>query len=129
MKKQNIHPFDILSGKVVQNKHGTFWFKEAGNNANADGWPIPTNLHRDNDLPAAIWDGGSQSWYKDGLPHRDNDLPAIIFASGTRHWYKHGKLHRDNDLPAVIFASGTQNWYRNDEEYTPKEKKKQKMKK
>ena len=29
MKKHKIHPHDILSAKVVQNKWGTFWFKDA----------------------------------------------------------------------------------------------------
>ena len=54
MKKQKINPFDILSGKVVKNKNGIFWFKDAGNNVDINGWPIYDKLHRDNDLPAII---------------------------------------------------------------------------
>jgi hypothetical protein len=76
-------------------------------------------LHRDNDLPAAIWADGTQHWYKNGQKHRDNDLPAEIWDDGTQHWYKNGQLHRDNDLPAVIWADGTQRWYKNGQQYTP----------
>ncbi len=68
-------------------------------------------LHRDNDLPAAIYPDGAQVWYQHGKVHRDNDLPAIIWADGTQYWYQHDKLHRDNDLPAVIYADETQLWY------------------
>jgi hypothetical protein len=34
--------------------------------------------------------------------HSFNDLPAVIWNNGTQKWYKNGKLHRDNDLPAII---------------------------
>jgi len=59
--------------------HGSqFWFKNG-------------NLHRDNDLPAAIYHDRSQVWYQNGLIHRDNNFPAIIYSSGARAWYKNGE--------------------------------------
>ena len=102
MNNHEINPFDILSGKVVQNNWGTFWFKEAGNNVADNGWPIHDKIHRDNDLPAIIWSNGGKEWYKDGKQHRDNDSPAVIEHNGSLHWYKDGGLHRDNDLPANL---------------------------
>jgi hypothetical protein len=77
-----------------------YWFKNG-------------KIHRDNDLPAAIYSNGDQCWYKNGKKHRDNDLPAEIYANGYQFWYKNGLIHRDNDLPAVIFPSGHQYWYQN----------------
>ena len=47
----------------------------------------------------------------DWILHRDNDLPAIIYNNGDKEWYKNSKLHRDNDLPAIIRADGTQEWW------------------
>jgi len=46
-------------------------------------------LHRDDDLPAVVYVGGTQEWYKNGQLHRDN-LPAIIYSSGYKYWYKYG---------------------------------------
>ena len=40
MKKQKINPFDILSGKVVKNHRGTFWFKDSGINVDSNGDPM-----------------------------------------------------------------------------------------
>jgi len=80
-------------------------------------WYKNGKLHRDNDLPAAIWKDGRQAWYKDGKQHRDNDLPAMINFNGTKVWYKNGKPHRDNDLPALIAIDGTKLWYKNGEGY------------
>ena len=114
---KDIHPFDILSGKVVKNQHGTFWFKDAGNNVGADGYPKFQRLHRDNSLPAAIWANGNQYWYKDGLLHGENDLPAVTHFTGLKEWYKDGKRHRDNDLPAIIYEDGFQEWYKDGKRY------------
>ena len=104
MNNHDIHPLDILSGKVAQNKHGTFWFKDAGNNVVSDGFHIDENLHRENDLPAAIYSNGTRAWYKNGKVHRDNDLPAIIRPNGDQEWHREGEYHRDNDLPAIIYS-------------------------
>jgi hypothetical protein len=37
--------------------------------------------------------------------HRENDLPAIIWDNGTKEWWFKGKCHRDGDLPAIIYTS------------------------
>ena len=51
--------------------------------------------------------------YKNGECHRDNDLPAVIYDNGTKAWYQNGKCHRDNDLPAVVHADGDKEWWQN----------------
>jgi hypothetical protein len=71
-------------------------------------------LHRDNDMPAIIDKIGTQFWAINGLFNREDDKPVIIYVDGTCKWLKNGKLHRDNDKPAVIHANGTQIWYKND---------------
>ncbi len=71
--------------------------------------------HRDNDLPAEIWDDGTQAWFQHSKLHRDNDLPAIIYTNGKQEWYQHGKCHRDNDQPAFICANGTRYWYKHNQ--------------
>lgn len=64
-------------------------------------WTFRGKLHRENNLPAIEWTGGTREWYHRGKRHRDNDLPAIESYNGDRGWYQRGKLHRDNDLPAI----------------------------
>ena len=87
--------------ETYENKYGTqYWFQNG-------------EIHRDNDLPAAIYSNGHQYWYQNGLKHRDNDLPAIITVNGDQFCYQNGLLHRDNNLPAVIFANGDQFLYKN----------------
>lgn len=78
-------------------------------------------LHRDHDLPAAVWeqwmhvDACLCEWWHDGKLHRDNGEPAIVYSSdhdGYRLWYIHGKQHRGGDLPAAEYThSGNQWWY------------------
>jgi antitoxin component YwqK of YwqJK toxin-antitoxin module len=82
-------------------------------------WYKNGEIHRDNDLPAVTSPNGYQGWYKNGEFHRDNDLPAVIYPNGDQEWFKNGKLHRDNDLPAVINSDGSQGWYKNGVNYTP----------
>jgi len=78
------------------------WYNNAG------------ELHRENDLPAVIFNDGSREWYMNGKVHRENDLPALIYKDGSKLWYnKAGKLHRENDLPAIIWADGSKEWYLN----------------
>ena len=67
--------------------------------------------HREDDLPAVIYEDGTQMWYKNGNLHRDGDLPTLI-TNGSQHFYKHGRCHRDGDLPAIIYADGYQSWYK-----------------
>lgn len=45
--------------------------------------------HRDDDLPAQIYDCGTQIWYRDGKLHRDNN-PTIIWWDSDRWWYNNG---------------------------------------
>lgn len=75
-------------------------------------WFVNGVLHRDNDLPACEYVGGTNHWYKKGVRHRDNGLPAII-TDERRVWYMDGLLHRNNDLPAVVFNTGKMEWYIN----------------
>lgn len=103
--------------------------------SNNQRWYKEGKLHRDGDLPAAIWPNGRQQWYKNGEIHREGDKPAVIYAVGslfvnvdndieyiersflgynedcTQKWYKFGKLHREEDKPAVIWANGIREWY------------------
>jgi hypothetical protein len=72
-------------------------------------------LHSFNDIPALIWNNGTQVWYKNGKRHRDNDLPAVM--GNGYEWYKNGERHRDNDMPAIIWPNGTQYWYKNGERH------------
>jgi len=51
--------------------------------------------------------------------HRNNDLPAIVFDSGQKQWYKQGKIHRETG-PAVILPDGGQYYYLNDLFYPSK---------
>jgi hypothetical protein len=74
-------------------------------------------LHGVGDLPAVVWDSGTQEWWKEGKQHRDGDLPALICADGTQEWWKEGKWHRDGGLPAVIYANGTQVWWKEDKRH------------
>ena len=84
-------------------------------------WPDGTMIwrnedgqfHRENDLPAVIYDSGSKFWYKNGQYHRDNDLPAIIYANGTKCWYKNGQRHQSGDKPAVIYNDDIKEWWKN----------------
>jgi hypothetical protein len=75
-------------------------------------WFKEGNLHRDNDLPAIIYSNGDKNWYKNNEFHRDNDLPAII-TNNSKYWIIEGKLHRDNDLPAIIYKNGSKEWCKN----------------
>ena len=65
----------------------------------------------DLDPPTEINCFGSKYWKdKDGLLHRDGDLPAAIYADGSKYYYKNGNCHRDGDLPAVIFKNKYEYW-------------------
>lgn len=60
-------------------------------------------LHRDDGLPAVIWDVGTERWYTHGQPHREG-APAAICPDGTQEWCFEGLRHRE-DGPAVERAS------------------------
>jgi len=88
-------------------------------------------LHRENDLPAAIWyhkDGSiyRQYWYQNNKRHRIGG-PAVIWYDikgniEEKCWYQYGKKHRING-PAEIWSikDGSvfkKDWYLNGKEYT-----------
>lgn len=51
-----------------------------------DLWSI--RWYRDDDLPAIVWDDGSQFWGSDGKYHRgDGHKPAIVWEDGSMEWY------------------------------------------
>ncbi len=74
--------------------------------------------HRDDDLPAVIWENGYQVWCQNGLYHR-LDGPAVIWANGSQEWFQHDLRHR-LDGPAIIWENGEQEWYVNDVEISEK---------
>ena len=53
----------------------------------------------------------NKKWFTDGKLHRDNDLPAIIWNNGDKEWWKNGIRHRDNNLPAVVCGGGHSEWW------------------
>lgn len=71
--------------------------------------------HRNDDLPAFIWNNHAICWYQHGKYHRDDDLPAMIVSHGKpqelRVWQQHGVVHRDNGLPAILRGDGTMEWH------------------
>lgn len=70
-------------------------------------------LHRDNGLPAVIFNKTKKKWYQYGKLHRDGDLPAET-NSLLKRYYKHGVLHRDNDRPAVVYYYDHCEWWNNE---------------
>ena len=66
-------------------------------------------LHRENDLPAIIWNNNDKEWRSEGKRHRENG-PACEYANGTRKWYDKGKSARI-DGPAVEWDNGDTEWY------------------
>jgi hypothetical protein len=80
----------------------TVWFDRRG------------KIHREGDLPAIIWDDGTQEWYRHGDLHRENDKPAIVESNGTKMWYIFGKKNRHNDKPSVEWSNGDKEWYYED---------------
>lgn len=74
-------------------------------------WYYNGSYHRENDLPAVIWDNGDQEWWYNGKQHRENDLPAIMYNDGYKCWWYKGKRHRENNLHAIIYSSGEKEWW------------------
>ncbi len=101
----------LLSGQMVRNKHGTFYFDQPGVWVDEDGWPKQEQLHR-TDGPAVDYANvDRQEWYVNGRRHR-SDGPAVIGAGGIQMWYLDGRRHR-LDGPAVSWANGDQEWWVN----------------
>lgn len=74
-------------------------------------WTRNGKLHRDNDLPAAVFHAQQcRIWLKNGEVHRDGDLPAVDLPD-VKVWFRHGKRHRDNDMPARVDQNGDLEWW------------------
>ena len=66
----------------------------------------------DRDLTVPFLGYGDQRWYnQEGELHREGDLPAVIYEDGSQFWLQNGKFHRDEDQPAVV-TSTTQAWFK-----------------
>ena len=100
---------------------------------------IDDNLHRENDLPAVVWNlTKDKEWWYNGKRHRENDKPAITYKCGAlfwdnirrfkrkneydigswgggrgREWWYNGLRHRKNDKPAIDINNGGKFWYYN----------------
>ena len=81
--------YRLLTGEVVKNHKGTFYFSEPGNWINSNGYPIRNKLRRE-DGPAAEYANGNNFWYRDGELHRE-DGPAVEYSNGDTYWYLNGK--------------------------------------
>ncbi len=97
----------LLSGQLVRNERGTFYFNQPGSWIDSEGWPVHEQLHR-TDGPAATWNSGHTEWYVNGNLHR-LDGPAVIYPDGYQEWWCNGRKHRTNG-PAVIHNSGHEFW-------------------
>ena len=110
--------YKLLTGEVVKNHKGTFYFSEPGNWMHSNGYPIRNKLHRENG-PAVERTDGSKSWYQNGKLHRE-DGPAIEEADGSKYWLLNGEELAE-DGPAIELSDGTRYWYLNGEFRTEEE--------
>lgn len=55
------------------------------------------------DEPSVISIRGDMCWHKNGVFHRDNNMPAIIYENGEIEWYIHGMryVYDYTDVPKV----------------------------
>lgn len=84
-------------GKIIKTFSGTEWIMNG-------------HRHRDNG-PAVELITGDLFWYQNGLIHRDHDLPAAVYGNGREDWFQNGALHRDSDKPAIE-AKSFKAWYK-----------------
>ncbi len=78
----------LLSGQMVRNEVGTFYFDQPGSWTDEDGVPARDHLHRIGG-PAIIWANSDQEWYLNGQRHRE-DGPAVSWANGRTEWWVDG---------------------------------------
>jgi hypothetical protein len=74
-------------------------------------WSLDGKLHREHDLPAAIYSDGVRGWYQFGQLHRDHGKPARITRYGSCLWHSRGQLHR-SDKPDVAYYPIGRKWRR-----------------
>ena len=80
--------YKLLTGEVVKNHKGIFYFIEPGNWIHSDGFPLMEKLHRE-DGPAIELANGSKFWFLNGEYHRE-DGPAVEGSDGSKYWYLNG---------------------------------------
>lgn len=73
-------------------------------------------LHRDKDLPAAIYHNGTKTWYKEGKKHRIG-APANIWNNGNIEWFFEGMRHCETG-PALIYPGRKEEYYLMDVQYS-----------
>lgn len=93
----------------------------------AEGWYSRGNLHRDDDMPAAIWTTSQylhREWYQHGIQHRDAGPANLVTTTDTQRekvfreeWYQHGKRHRVGGPARLMVSDWTgvvmsESWYR-----------------
>ena len=118
--------YKLLTGEIVKNDYGTFYFSEPGNWIDSDSYAIIEKLHRE-DGPAAEYANGSKYWRIYGKRHRE-DGPAVEAFNGFKEWWINGERHRE-DGPAVEQPDGSKYWWLNgklltEEEFTQQMKSK-----
>ena len=110
--------YKLLSGEIVKNEIGTYYFIAPGNWMHNNGYLIAEKLHRE-DGPAVENANGTKAWYLNGNLHRE-DGPAVEGPDGTKFWFLNGERHRENG-PAIEYAGGTKQWFLNGKFLTEKE--------
>ncbi len=86
----------LLSGQMVRNKRGTFYFDQPGNWVSEYGYPVTARLHRLG-APAAVYTNGAQLWYVNGQRHRLSG-PAVTWADGQQQWWVNGTFIRQSGV-------------------------------
>ena len=92
--------YKLLTGEIVKNDYGTFYFIEPGNWIDSDGYPILEKLHRE-DGPAIDNANGHEEWYRNGKPHRE-DGPAVEQPDGTKLWWLNNTLLTEEEFNQQI---------------------------
>ena len=92
--------YKLLTGEMVKNHLGTFYFIEPGNWIDSNGYPIAEKLHRIDD-PAIEYANGTKFWFLNGERHRENG-PAIELPDGSKYWYLNGKLLTEEEFNQII---------------------------
>lgn len=89
-----------MSTKNIVHDDG-YYIDELGNTIHTRAYGFREVRHRDNNLPAVIYNGGGEIYYKEDEYHRTDGGPAIDMGPDDQAWYVEGKLHRLAG-PAVI---------------------------
>ena len=92
--------YKLLTGEIVKNHRGTFYFTEPGNWIDRNGDPISEKLHRE-DGPAVEYADGTKYWYRNGELHRV-DGPVIEYSTGDTYWYLNGILLTEEEFNQQI---------------------------